>query len=232
MLDGVSDESKIYFTSFMTDPWHPIKTIIVLFFQYHSKIHRLLLKYNCMSNGNNLDKKAQDKGMDGCAKSQSFYSGMNHVAINNVSTTTTTTAATASPADSSRVRNSKPTFYYNCCQQLQAVSCSTSPSASVASTVSLCPSHLLPHEPSHIVQLHPSRLPHLSLQHWVPAREVPTSLPPLPCPYIYSSAYEFEPSQAVSPTSSSDLSVEHIYSQIPSPGPCPKFQLNSPQQGN
>ena len=175
--------------------------------------------------------------MDGCAKSQSFYSGMNHVAINNVSTTTTTTttAATASPADSSRVRNSKPTFYYSCCHQ-QHVSCSTSPSASVASTVSLCPSHLLPHEsrPPHIVQIHGSRLlsaPHLSLQHWVPPREVPTSLPPLPCPYIYSSAYEFEPSQAVSPTSSSDLSVEHIYSQIPSPEPCPKFQLSSPQQG-
>jgi hypothetical protein len=197
-----------------------------------------MLKYNCMGGGNNKNPKS-DKTLDGCAKSQSFYSGMNHVAANNsalstTTTTTTTAAATASPADSSRVR----TNYYNCCdscyqqQQLQHFSCSTSPSASLASTISLCPSHLLPLDcpsryPHHqLVQLHVARLPHL---HWLPP---PSNINlNLPSPYIYSSAYEVESPPGVSPTLSSNVSVEHIYSQIPSPQPTPKFLKQSPQQG-
>ncbi len=181
--------------------------------------------------------------MDGCAKSQSFYSGMNqlvHVAANSsaLSTTTTTTTTATTTGDSSRVRNNKS--YYNSCHH-QQISCSTSPSASLASTVSLCPSHLLPHDcpsryPLHqIVQLH---APHL--QHWLQqTREVvpqhhlrhqQPQPPPLPSPYIYSSAYEFENPEAVSPSFlSSNLSVEHIYSQIPSPQTSPKLP---PQQGN
>jgi hypothetical protein len=81
--------------------------------------------------------------MDGCAKSQSFYSGMNQlvqVANNSaLSTATTTTMAPAassgSPTDPARVRN----CYYNCCASSNVTSCPTSPSASVASTASLWP---------------------------------------------------------------------------------------------
>jgi hypothetical protein len=113
------------------------------------------------------------------------------------------------------VRTHTKTFYYNCC--------STSPSASVTSTTSLCPRHLPPD--SSAVQL----APHLKFQHWLPlpAAAVRECLPPLPSPYLYSSTYELDP---VSSSLSSGLSVEHIYSQIPSPQPTPKFSTRYPQQ--
>ena len=192
-------------------------------FQYHSKIQRLLTKYSCLNSGNS-GKINQEKTIDGCSKSQSFYSGMNQlvqVANNSaVSTATTTSTTTApmpgSPTDPARVRN----CYYNCCT---TPSCSNSPSASVASTVSLCPSHLLSNECPHrqVVRVH-GLAPHLKVEHWLPPPPCREGLlPPLPAPYVYSSAYEVE---AVSP----DLSLEHIYSQIPSPQPPSKFSHRHP----
>ena len=198
-------------------------------FQYHSKLQRLLAKYSCMNSGDG-GKMSQEKTIDGCAKSQSFYSGMNqlvHVANSSAisSTTTTTLAATgshvpASPGNGTRVRN----CYYNCC------SCSASPAASVTSTVSLCPSHLLPLDCQSRLAHHQavqiqSLAPHFKLEHWIPPFPVRDCLPPVP--YLYSSAYEAEP---VSPVPGSNLSLEHIYSQIPSPQPTPKVPSRASQR--
>lgn len=179
-----------------------------------------MAKYNCMGAGED-GKKQQDKPLDGCAKSQSFYSGMNqlvHMASGGpVNSTLTTSPGNCKSSETNRVRTflttRHPFYSFNDEFQLQPTASSSSPAFSSSSTVILCPSQnyhrKLPPFPSSSVlvwQDHHRQHPNYLTNH-------------SPSPYLYSSAYEVENSSPVS----SRISFEHIYSQIPSPQPTPKF---------
>jgi hypothetical protein len=168
-----------------------------------------MTKYNCMGPGDG--NKKRDKPIDGCAKSQSFYSGMNqlvHVASNGQGNSTMSTSpSSCKPMDANRVRNltSRDPYYEI---QLQPTA-SSSPAFSSTSTTILCPSNnfqrKLPPYPDPPVWLDPHHQPHnifLTNQS-----------------FLYSSAYEVENPSPVSLS----YSTEHIYSQIPSPQPTPNL---------